>query len=159
MKAKRFLSIGLLLFVLQGNATPGGALETEMIAAHNAYRAKFRNPPLAWSDALAARAQQWATTLIQRGTYEPRRDGLSGENLFEITGGNATASDVVRAWMSEEQNYNGQTNSCRARCGHFTQVIWKTTERVGCGLARNGRREVWICDYDPPGNIIGERPY
>jgi pathogenesis-related protein 1 len=30
---------------------------------------------------------------------------------------------------------------------------------VGCGVARSGRTEVWVCNYDPPGNYVGERPY
>ena len=160
MKAKWFYSIGLLLFSWQSiGASAGNSIAKEMLAAHNVYRTRVGSPPLAWSNDLAARAQQWATTLIDRGLYAPRRDGHFGENLFEISGGNANPSRVVSAWMSEEANYDHATNSCKARCGHYTQVIWRTTRLVGCGVARNAKREVWVCDYDPHGNTIGERPY
>jgi len=26
-------------------------------------------------------------------------------------------------------------------------------------VARGAGREVWVCNYDPPGNWIGKRPY
>jgi pathogenesis-related protein 1 len=159
MKTSTFYRIGLLLFSFVNNASASHSLAQEMLAAHNAYRARVGTPPLSWSDDLATRAQQWATTLIERRTYAPRREGPFGENLFEISGGGANAFDVVRAWASEEVDYDDTTNSCRARCGHYTQVIWRSTRRVGCGVARNAKREVWVCDYDPHGNTVGERPY
>jgi pathogenesis-related protein 1 len=159
MNTKWLYSIGLLLFSFQNEASPNSSIAKDLVAAHNRYRAEVGTPPLVWSDRLATTAQQWATTLIERGMYMPCRDGQFGQNLFEISGGHATPTSVVGAWMSEEANYNHQTNSCTARCGHYTQVIWRSTKLVGCGVARNGKREVWVCDYDPPGNIVGEQPY
>ena len=159
MNVKCIYGIGLLLFCLQGQAGPANSSGREWAAAHNGYRARVGSPPLVWSDRLAVRAQQWAATLIARGLFVPRRDGQSGENLYEISGGHAGPAQVVAGWMSEEANYNRATNSCTARCGHYTQVIWHDTKSVGCGVARDGRREVWVCDYTPPGNIVGERPY
>jgi PadR family transcriptional regulator len=49
--------------------------------------------------------------------------------------------------------------SCRGVCGHYTQIVWSNTREVGCGVARDSNREVWVCNYNPPGNWIGERPY
>ena len=131
----------------------------EMLKAHNLYRARVGSPPLVWSGKLAASAQQWAALLIKREAYAPRRNGQFGENLFEITGGTADAHDVVAAWAGEAKNFNPKKNSCSARCGHYTQVIWRDTKSVGCGMARGKGREVWVCNYDPPGNVVGERPY
>lgn len=159
MTGKWFLSIGVLLFLLQSTASPNSTMAKDFVAAHNRYRAKVGTPPLAWSDKLASSAQQWATTLIERNLFMHSKGGQFGQNLFEISGGHATPSSVVAAWMSEEANYNRQTNSCTARCGHYTQVIWRGTKLVGCGVGRNAQREVWVCDYDPPGNIVGEKPY
>ena len=130
-----------------------------MLAVHNEWRARVGSPPLEWSEKLAGRAQEWANHLVAHGLYVPRRDGLTGENLFEIVGGHATPREVVNAWAGERTAYRYRTNTCAARCGHYLQVIWHDTRRVGCGAARRGSREVWVCDYDPPGNIVGERPY
>jgi pathogenesis-related protein 1 len=161
MKRRGLGNLGFLMIFVgySANVNSSTVIAKEFLAAHNSYRAKIGTPPLAWSEKLASRAQEWAATLIARGTYMPRRDGTYGENLFEISGGRATPSNVVEAWASEETNYNHQTNRCTARCGHYTQVIWRSTKLVGCGVARNNRREVWVCNYDPPGNFIGERPY
>src|SRR5437868_8343372 len=89
----------LLCLTCEGNA--GDSMAKEMISAHNFYRARVGTPPLAWSNDLATRAHEWATTLIENGMYGPRRDGLLGENLFEISGGGANPFPVVSAWVSE----------------------------------------------------------
>jgi hypothetical protein len=38
-------------------------------------------------------------------------------------------------------------------------LVWNNTREVGCAVASEPGREVWVCNYDPPGNWIGERPY
>lgn len=112
-----------------------------------------------WSDELAYYAQQWANELIANGGFAPRRDHRYGENLFEISGAWATPRQVVEAWASEARNYDYKSNGCTSTCGHFKQLVWRDTKLVGCGVARDRRREVWVCNYDPLGNITGERPY
>jgi len=42
--------------------------------------------------------------------------------------------------------------------GHYTQVIWKNTTEVGCGVARSNQGEIWVCNYNPPGNYQGQNP-
>ena len=32
-------------------------------------------------------------------------------------------------------------------------------DRGGCAVATDRRREVWVCNYDPPRNVAGYRPY
>jgi uncharacterized protein YkwD len=130
-----------------------------MLAAHNALRATVKIPPLTWSDKLAARAQEWAVTLLARGEFIHRPKSPYGENLYDITGAPASPERVVDAWASESRDYDYATNKCRKVCGHYTQMVWSTTKEVGCGVARNSRREVWVCNYDPPGNYIGKRPF
>jgi pathogenesis-related protein 1 len=131
----------------------------EIVAAHNSVRAGHGVPPLRWSDELAEYAQKWAKALIASGEFKPRTNPRYGENLFEISGGPATAHDVVSAWAAEGKNYNSRNNTCSGRCGHYTQVVWRDTKLVGCGMAHDRRREVWVCNYEPHGNIVGERPY
>jgi uncharacterized protein YkwD len=132
-----------------------------MLAAHDAVRARVGVAALAWSDRLAARAQDWADTLLARRQFVHRPNSAYGENLFEITGANATASaeQVVNAWAAEARDYDYGSNRCRGVCGHYTQIVWGGTREVGCAVARGGAREVWVCDYDPPGNRAGKRPY
>jgi pathogenesis-related protein 1 len=130
-----------------------------MLTAHNYYRKKVGSSPLMWSSRLAGVAQDWANYLIQNGTYKHRPDLHHGENLFEVVGPPVDEKQVVDAWAAEKSSYDHRRNVCSGRCGHYTQIVWRDTRRVGCGVAQKGRREVWVCNYDPPGNIVGERPY
>lgn len=132
----------------------------QIVAAHNAVRSKVGVPPLAWSDELAQVAQSWANRLVASGAFEHSRNGY-GENIFELsgTGFSSNPSQVVSAWATESQNYQYETNSCTGVCGHYTQIVWRDTKAVGCGVAHDGKREIWVCNYAPFGNIVGEKPY
>ncbi len=131
----------------------------DMVASHNAVRAKVGVGPLAWSDKLAAVAQDWADGLIARGEFAHSRSPEYGENLYEIRGAGASAADVVKAWAGEARDYDYASNSCHGVCGHYTQIVWRRTNTVGCAVARGGGREVWVCEYGPAGNWVGEKPY
>ena len=144
------------------SARPGGSprsLAYQTLAPQNAVRSAVGDPPLRWSDRLAAAAQAWADHLIAAGQFAHRRDDSYGENLYQITGGSATPQQVVGAWADEAHDYDISTNTCTASCGHFTQIVWRSTHGVGCGVAGSADREVWVCEYYPPGNVVGYRPY
>ena len=149
-----------LLILLAGTSgARTSSLEREMLAAHNAVRAGVGMARLEWSDRLAARAQDWADTLGTRNQFFHRPHSTYGENLFEITGASVSPAYVVNAWAEEARDYDYRANRCRGVCGHYTQIVWGDTKDVGCAVARGAGREVWVCDYDPPGNWAGRRPY
>lgn len=130
-----------------------------MLAAHNAVRAQVGLPPLVWSDALATVARDWGNRLIATRVFTHRPNNRYGENLYTISGSAASPSRVVSAWADERRAYDLPSNSCSAVCGHYTQIVWRATRSVGCAVAAAPGREVWVCNYDPPGNYVGERPY
>ncbi|MGC4055898.1 MAG: CAP domain-containing protein [Paludibaculum sp.] len=155
-----FLSI-LLLLAVPTHSAPAEGLARPMLAAHNAVRARLGLPPLEWSVELEAVAREWARSLSANGQFRHRPSNRFGENLFVIQGDQATPQFVVNSWASEAKDYNLARNTCRAgaQCGHYTQIVWRTTRQVGCAVGRRGDREVWVCNYNPPGNWEGERPY
>nr|CAB3446579.1 unnamed protein product [Digitaria exilis] len=60
--------------------------------------------------------------------------------------------------------YNCSDNSCSATggsCRQYTQVVWENTTRVGCATVTCDAQQgtFVVCDYDPLGNLVGERPY
>jgi uncharacterized protein YkwD len=146
------------LLVLAAFSAGQSAISTDMLAAHNAVRARVKVPALTWSEKLASEAQRWANRLLASNKFD-HRESEYGENLFDIWGDSATAAFVVGTWDAEAQDYNYAHNTCRKVCGHYTQVVWASTKQVGCGVARDSKREVWVCNYDPPGNWVGKRPY
>ena len=131
----------------------------ELLAAHNRWREEVGLPALRWSEDLAEYAQDWAEELAARNTLRHRFNSPYGENLAFFWGRRATPMHVVDLWGREVEDYDYERNTCRDVCGHYTQIVWKDTEEVGCGVARTGNREFWVCNYNPPGNYIGERPY
>jgi uncharacterized protein YkwD len=140
-------------------AAADGSMPQQMLAAHNAARAAVKVKALVWSDKLAVDAQNWANVLIRRQGLSHQKSSRYGENLYELAGARATPAEVVQRWTSEAPDYNHKTNRCAAECGHYTQIVWSDTKELGCGVARSGGREVWVCEYAPPGNYIGQKPY
>ncbi len=136
-----------------------------IIKAHNVWRKKVGVSNLKWSSEAATIAQKWASSLKKNNDcqmeHNPKR-GEFGENIYRSKGFNSTTTEVVDAWGEEIADYNYKTNTCKPdkKCGHYTQVVWNTTKTVGCGkVSCDGRVEVWVCNYAPPGNISGKKPY
>lgn len=140
-------------------ASKPSSFARDLVADHNAVRARVGTQPLVWSDHLAEVAQEWANNLMAKGQFVHSHNPNYGENLYEITGAVATPAEVINAWAGEVKDYNYRSNTCHGVCGHYTQVVWNATKEVGCALARGGRTEVWVCEYNPPGNWVGRKPY
>jgi pathogenesis-related protein 1 len=143
----------------KSNSASRDSLAREMLYAHNAVRALVGDPPLSWSPRLAAAAQDWAQRLISADSFMHRPRDPYGENLYTISGGAATPWQVVQSWAAEVQSYDVRSDTCSSVCGHYTQIVWRATRSLGCAVAGDPERAVWVCEYDPPGNIVGDRPY
>lgn len=146
----------------QPTINPSGSNSTiaqEMLAAHNQWRSRVGVPPLRWSPQLTSYAQEWANYLASTGQFNHRPQRQYGENLFWGSGRRWSPTEVVNNWGSEVRDYDYASNRCRNVCGHYTQVVWARTTEVGCAVGRSGNQEVWVCNYNPPGNYIGQRPY
>ena len=153
------IAVSLALLMAAWRPAPAASFDTEMLKAHNQVRATIPVRPLAWSAKLAAAAQKWADHLLASGGFEHQRHPDTGENLFEAGGYVATPAQIVAAWASEAADYHYRTNTCSAKCGHYTQLVWASTREVGCAQAGDARRQVVVCEYNPPGNYLGERPW
>ena len=153
------------------STTITGVQPSEIIAAHNAWRSQVGVGALTYSDTLAASAQAWANQLKTSNNCDMKHSGASGvgENLYWASAWsngpaqNVKSADVVNAWGAEKADYTYATNTCAAGkvCGHYTQVVWKSTTSVGCGMAvcDSPKNQVWVCQYAPAGNYVGQKPY
>lgn len=154
------LALLLSTAAAHAQASPGNI--AELLTAHNAYRTALGLPPLHWSKALEARAQNWADHLAATGTFT--HDG-SGQNLAMAAAGTESLTQLVDLWGSEQVNFtdgdfpNISTTGNWMDVGHYSQIIWKDTTSVGCGFAETYESDILVCDYDPPGNVTGERAY
>lgn len=138
----------------------------KMLVLHNRVRADVGVGPLRWSEDLAHYAQQWADHLaatrcgLQHRPRSGKWRGDFGENLFMGTIGYYGIADAVKEWAAEKKLYPGGPYQASWRgVGHYTQIVWRDTRRVGCATSACKGNLVVVCNYDPPGNYIGEYPY
>lgn len=82
--------------------------------------------------------------------------GPHGENLALNY---ATPALAIDAWGDEESKYNFAKAAFGEKTGHFTQLVWQATTRVGCGAVNcdsdGAKGWLLVCEYDPPGNVKG----
>ncbi|MDD3814945.1 MAG: CAP domain-containing protein [Desulfocapsaceae bacterium] len=139
----------------------------KVVALHNKIRAEVGVGPLRWSEELAAYAQRWADHLAISGCgieHRPRSGKWRqeyGENLFIGTASHYGTADAVMAWAKEKSNYRG--DAIRAsrfpKVGHYTQIVWRDTKQIGCGTGLCRGNLIVVCNYNPPGNFLGQKPY
>jgi len=155
----------------RGAPAPAGitrAQADEIVRAHNTWRRRAGVLSLRWAADLAAPAQRRAQYLASHGCVIEH--GLlpddEGENLYRAGPIRASgrqdellivsATQVVDAWGAESADYSPASDSCapNRQCGHYTQIVWPSTEEVGCGMSVCPTLgQVWVCRYRPKGNI------
>jgi hypothetical protein len=169
----RFLTLPLLAALLgvaiQAPAA-GAAVQdasqfpARVLAAHNAVRAQAGVAPLAWDPALGQAAAAYAAHLALTNTFRHSdrhaRPG-TGENLWMGSRGYYSYETMVGGWASEKRDFMPgifpavSRSGNWANVGHYTQMVWPTTTRVGCALASNATNDYLVCRYSPAGNIDG----
>lgn len=132
------------------------AVQQTMLAEHNKDRAQHCAPPLSWSPQLAQVAQTWANSLRDRGCLFEHSRGSYGENLAAGTTGALPPEAVVAMWYDEVAKYRFPDGGFGMDTGHFTQLVWRSTTQVGCGMSQCKGMDIWVCNYDPAGNVEGE---
>ena len=139
----------------------------EALDFHNKVRKDVGTAPLEWSEELAAFAQDWADQLAKRDCafeHRPRTSGGKnyGENIYWGSASTFTPLNASESWYSEIEKYkHGPLNESNwYATGHYTQMVWYSTKKVGIGAATCSSGEIIIvANYDPPGNYMGEKAY
>ena len=169
-KFRPALSFALLLCspLLIGGTIERADFNARLLAAHNQERDRIGVPELAWDPALAADARAWADELAATGRFEHSPDEagkpLQGENLWAGTPRAFSPEAMVALWTAEKADYRPGLFPSNSRSGdvehvgHYTQLIWRNSRRVGCATAVGSREEFLVCRYSEAGNITGQRP-
>ena len=72
---------------------------------------------------------------------------------------------MVGMWIAEKSNYKAGIFPANSRTGrledvgHYTQLMWRDTRKVGCAVVGGRSEEYMVCRYSNGGNVIGERPF
>jgi len=163
----------IILIFTTGCGTTGHAVSLEkdevktLIAEHNRVRADVGVGPVGWSNKIADYSMAWAGNLAKSGCKMEHRPSsgkwkqIYGENIFMGTAGYYGMAHAVQAWESEKKDYTYGPVDEKTwyPTGHYTQVVWKNTKTIGCGKSICNGNIIVVCNYDPPGNYLGEKPY
>ncbi|MBN3306301.1 CRLD2 protein, partial [Amia calva] len=155
----------------------------EILQLHNKLRGQVHPSAsnmefMVWDDELERSATAWAEMCNwEHGPKELLP--FIGQNLAVHWGRYRSPAYHVQAWYDEVKDYTypypQECNPwCPERCSgpmctHYTQMVWATTNKVGCAVNVCKSMSVWgdiwensvylVCNYSPKGNWIGEAPY
>ncbi|XP_057306021.1 ectin-like isoform X1 [Hydractinia symbiolongicarpus] len=127
--------------------------------AHNKLRSYHGVPTLEWDHRLAKDAKNWAIYLMETGFFDHDSCYPDGENLYEMPWDTTfkRAYDAVFEFYNEIHSYDfahpalyENDENKFEKIGHFSQLIWKDTKKVGCCLAydKASTRTVIVCRYN-----------
>uniref|UniRef100_A0AAZ1Y5Z6 ShKT domain-containing protein n=1 Tax=Oreochromis aureus TaxID=47969 RepID=A0AAZ1Y5Z6_OREAU len=131
------VELAFVIYICPQNAT----VQAEIVDVHNAFRRAVQPSAsdmliMSYSDEVAASAQAWVDQcILAHGAPSTRLlNGYHlGENLF-YSSSLKSWTDVIGAWHSEVERYNYPIGSTNGKSiGHYTQVIWNSSYKVGCG--------------------------
>uniref|UniRef100_A0A8C5SB63 Cysteine rich secretory protein LCCL domain containing 1 n=1 Tax=Laticauda laticaudata TaxID=8630 RepID=A0A8C5SB63_LATLA len=131
-----------------------------------------------WDPELERSAQSWAETCLWEHGPASLLPSI-GQNLGAHWGRYRPLTFHVQSWYDEVRDftypYPQECNPyCPYRCSgpvctHYTQVVWATSNRVGCAVNLCHNMNVWgqiwpkaiylVCNYSPKGNWWGHAPY
>ena len=158
--------------IMTGSCAMGNNYCQQLLDGHNRQRRTLASSSnmveMTWDSKLAAVAQAYLEAGSPQGTHNPGRStdyaarggsGYVGENWYSGAPSDAAEKWTTFVWpvnwggngCSEEQNYHG-TNGCSGTVGHYTQVMWAASARLGCGYTATGGT---LCNYAPGGNFAG----
>lgn len=145
---------------------PRTAFAMRVVAAHNQLRAAAAVPPAIWDAGLAASADAYAAQMARTGRFDhdPHAGRLGqGENLWMGTRGAFAVERMVADWGSERRMFRPglfprvSTTGRWQDVGHYTQIIWPSSVRVGCALRSSASIDYFVCRYSQSGNVFGQQ--
>ena len=143
---------------------PSTRVAMRVVQLHNQTRASAGVQPIYWDAALAAAADRYAVELartVRWGHSSPATRPGQGENLWMGTRGAFSVDQMVGSWASEGRWFQRgrfpqvSATGNWAEVGHYSQMIWPGTLRVGCAVRSSARNDYLVCRYSPAGNVVG----
>lgn len=144
-------------------------LQDTMLRAHNRARASVNVPPLTWDDRLAGSARAYAEEMARTGRFahadQPHGPLREGENLWTGTRGAYGYDEMIGHWVAERRDFVDRPTPAFSRTGrwedvaHYTQIVWRDTQRIGCATASTATDDYLVCRYSPAGNVVGQRAF
>ncbi|KAL1431969.1 hypothetical protein MTO96_013722 [Rhipicephalus appendiculatus] len=128
-------------------------MQQAILKRHNHYRRLHGVPPLRKDEKLNRIAQGWAQHMADIGDIAHLDKKGIGENVYSGSSGHpsSTAKGIVDFWYSEICTYYYPNLMPQGMTGHYTQIVWKATRRIGTGFARGSNGDVYVASFYAPG--------
>lgn len=144
---------------LSQNFTEGN-FEEEFLETHNEYRKRHGVPSLKLDRKLCKYSEEWAKHLAQKNILEHRPGSNYGENIYCLYSSDpnfkVNGRTPVDTWYEEVSFHPFGKEPSSLKSGHFSQVIWKSSEYLGVGVAKNTQGSIYVvANYSPAGNFVG----
>lgn len=111
--------------------------QKKSLETHNKLRSKHSADPLQLDENLCKYSLEWAEKLLSENKMYHRTDSPYGENIFMGTGiTSVEPSRPVQAWYDEIKMYDFKKPAFDPKTGHFTQVVWKGSKKLGVAIAQ-----------------------
>ena len=131
---------------------------------HNRYRKMHKIKDLGLSEKLCEKAKKKISKLIEKDDDEfiddEDEDEVEecGENLYISYHGKIDFEKIYQDWYDEKNKYDFSKNKYQKGTGHFTQMIWKGTEKVGFEWEESSKNNkfYFLAYYYPAGNEVGK---
>lgn len=141
-------------------ASSGGGAPAEFAAAlklTNKLRAQHGASPLSWDDTVASHAQEAVDEMVEQESmhHNHSQEYSEGQNIAYGTEGYMDPKKAVQMWY-DEVNDPGYSGDGDMGAGHFTQLVWKSTTKVGMAMGEAGGDVYIAANYDPAGNMMGD---
>lgn len=121
----------------------------------NRFRRLHGAGPLILSTRISIAAQNWAQTLLSRGTTSIDPNTSYGTNVFSKVGAQTgLAQTSVVTWYTSVKHYDWARRQLKVLALPFIHLIWLSSNFVGVGLTRSRTAKFFVVVYfDPmPGN-------
>lgn len=112
--------------------------------------------------ALCKLSQEWTDTLAAEDRFAHRPNSNYGENIYCLWSSDCNSKmspkAVCRSWYEEIKEHEfGVEPKGIFKGGHFTQMVWKSSQDLGVGIGRTKKGKILVvCNYNPRGNIAGQ---
>jgi len=141
--------------------TSDANFKSGILSRSNDYRRAHAVKQLTWDSTLASYAKNYLNKAGSGAGKCPKFEHSGGPYGENLAIGYATPRDTVSAWGDERAKYDFKKGEFSGATGHFTQLVWAGTTRVGCNRkfcnGDNGIKGWYVaCEYAPRGNIIGQ---
>ena len=158
----KLLIICLVAVAINAATLDLDAVRNKILQRHNYYRAKHQASALVRESEIEAIAQSYTESIIKSGgilrhSQNEYKNQHLGENLYSGTNIKDIGTACVELWYSEEPSYNYKNPGFSSSSGHFSQLVWKNSKKLGCGIGCNSQNECYVtCNYYPAGNYLNQ---